>query len=278
MDLQFDHIIHYMDQPEQGMEELNKCGIHAVDGGSHEKRGSYNTLSYFGLSYIELLGINNKEIFTSSGAAKLAYSPFESIAKDNFREGFAKINLRTKNLEQLKRKLTNHGIKTNGPIPLSRRKPDGTLLEWELLYAGGHPGELPLPFFIDWGVSDEERCESLKQDGTIAAHPAGNLSLTSILFVVKDAKETAALWRTLFELEQGKAYLDDELHAECYPLKLGEVTFIFASPTGVGDISRALAEKGEHPYLVTIEGADESSAFNLFGARYQLNLSNSQKN
>ena len=40
MDLQFDHIIHFMDKPEDGMEELNKRGIHTVNGGSHEKRGS----------------------------------------------------------------------------------------------------------------------------------------------------------------------------------------------------------------------------------------------
>ena len=270
MNLQFDHIIHYMEKPEDGLEELNKRGIHSVNGGSHEKRGSYNTLSYFGLSYIELLGIYNQQLFKSSGAAQLTYSPFEDIAKNHFSEGFAKINLRTTDLYELARKLTCHGIKTNGPIQLSRRKPDGNLLEWELLYAGGHQGQLPLPFFIDWGVRDEERFESLKKDGTIKPHAAGDLSLDSILFAVRDAKETATLWKSLFELESGKMYIDETLQATCYPLKLGEMTFIFASPNQSGKLSQILEEKGEHPYMLTIKGANESTSFNIFGGNYQL--------
>ena len=270
MNLQFDHIIHFMDKPEDGMEELNKRGIHTVNGGSHENRGSYNTLSHFGLSYIELLGIYDQQLFANSGAAQLTYSPFEDIAKNHFSEGFAKINLRTTNLDEVARKLTSHGIKTNGPIPLSRRKPDGSLLEWELLYAGGHQGQLPLPFFIDWGVRDEERFESLKKDGTIRPHAAGDLSIDSILFAVRDAKETATLWKSLFELESGEVYIDETLQATCYPLKLGEMTFIFASPNQSGRLSQVLEEKGEHPYMLTIKGANESNSFNIFGGQYQI--------
>lgn len=270
MELQFDHIIHFMDKPEDGMDELNKRGIHTVKGGSHENRGSYNTLSYFGLSYIELLGIHDQQLFANSGAAQLTYSPFEDIAKNHFSEGFAKINLRTRNLEEVARKLTSHGIKTNGPIPLSRRKPDGSLLEWELLYVGGHSGQLPLPFFIDWGVSDQERFQSLKKDGTIKPYATGELSLSSILFAVRNAKETATLWESLFDLETGKVYTDETLQALCYPLKLGEMTFIFASPLQCGKLSQTLEENGEHPYILTMNGAKESTSFNIFGGHYQI--------
>lgn len=270
VDLQFDHIIHYMKNPEKGMDELNNQGIHSVNGGYHEKRGSYNTLSYFGLSYVELLGIQDEQVFSHADVTKIAYSPFEEIARNEFREGFAKINLRTSNLEELARKLESHGIKTNGPVSLSRRTPSGQLLEWKLLYAGGHPGQLPLPFFIDWGVSDKERYESLKKDGTIAPHQAGQLSLRSILFAVEDAKETAGLWQKLFELEAGTVYNDETLGAKCYPLQLEETTFIFASPLQAGTLSRALTEKGEHPFVVTIEGANEANSFTLFGGQYVL--------
>ncbi len=271
MGLQFDHIIHFMKEPERGMEELKKQGIHVVNGGFHENRGTYNTLSYFGLKYIELLGIHDQALFNHAGSSDFAYSPFEEIAKNNFREGFAKVNLRTTDLHALKEKLESHGIQTSGPFPLSRRRPDDSLLEWELLYAGGHEGELPLPFFIDWGARDEDRAEALKQDGTIAAHKAGDLKLSQILFVVKDAQKTAALWQRLFELEAEPSYTDHEFSATCYPAKLEDLTFIFASPLDeTGAAAQVLTEKGEHPHLITFTGAKEEHEFTMFGGHYRL--------
>ncbi|MFJ9815648.1 VOC family protein [Streptomyces sp. NPDC101151] len=41
-----------------------------------------------------------------------------------------------------------------GPIhPMSRRTPDGTLLEWRLTDSGSGPPAGPVPFLIDWGES-----------------------------------------------------------------------------------------------------------------------------
>lgn len=262
-----------MNKPEDGLEQLKKRGIHAVNGGRHEKRGSYNTLSYFDqLKYIEMLGIYDEKLFADAGAAELLYSPFQEIARNNYREGFAKVNLRTNDLHALKERLESHGVKTNGPVPLSRKKPDGTLLEWELLYAGDHPGELPLPFFIDWGVSDKEREAALRSDGTIARHEAGDLKFAEVIFAVNDGEEVSAFWKKLFDLTEAEPYVDEKLRARCFPLKLGDVTFIFASPLEKeeGAIKRALDENGEHPYIVTLTGAKEERSFTLFGGRYEL--------
>lgn len=269
MHLQFDHIIHFMKRPEDGMERLKQEGIHAVRGGVHEKRGSYNTLSHFGLSYVEMLGIFDERLFRETKATDLSFSPFQEIERNGFREGFAKICLRTDDLHALANKLQSHGIETNGPVPLSRKTPDGKLLEWELLYAGGHDGELPLPFFIDWGVTDEARYESLKTDGVIAEHPAGSLELAEITFLVRDGKAVSSLWQTLFELEAMPEYVDEGLKARCYPMKLKDVTFVFASPEE-GELKDVLEAKGEHPYRVVLTGANEERTITMRGGTYEL--------
>ena len=57
MSLQFDHFVHLTPDPTEAAKDFQKIGLHAVQGGKHEKLGTYNTLSYFDLSYVDLIGI-----------------------------------------------------------------------------------------------------------------------------------------------------------------------------------------------------------------------------
>lgn len=60
------------------------------------------------------------------------------------------------------------GIGSTGPIPLSRQRPDGVLLEWKLLFLKDHEFGGLLPFFIDWGDS-EHPAGALPSAGSLAA-------------------------------------------------------------------------------------------------------------
>jgi len=57
VEFSFDHLVHFVQNPLGAMEDAKKMGLHAFAGGNHEKWGTYNSLAYFGLSYIEFLGI-----------------------------------------------------------------------------------------------------------------------------------------------------------------------------------------------------------------------------
>ena len=54
-----DHIVHFVDNPEEAIKDLRKNGLHVVQGGRHEQWGTYNALCYFNTAYIELIGIHD---------------------------------------------------------------------------------------------------------------------------------------------------------------------------------------------------------------------------
>jgi hypothetical protein len=59
-------------------------------GGRHESWGTYNSLIYFGLSYIEFLGIENLFIAEKHEDNRLITQIVEQLSKEN-REGPARI-------------------------------------------------------------------------------------------------------------------------------------------------------------------------------------------
>ena len=60
--------------------------------------GTYNTLSYFGLSYIEQIAIYDRDLFEQ--AAQYPYSLHYTFKRDQERQGFSRIALRTKILRK----------------------------------------------------------------------------------------------------------------------------------------------------------------------------------
>ena len=57
----FDHLVHFVENPNEAIEVLKEKGIHAIKGGEHQNGQTYNTLSYFDLSYIEFIGVFDKQ-------------------------------------------------------------------------------------------------------------------------------------------------------------------------------------------------------------------------
>ncbi|QQK78672.1 VOC family protein [Salicibibacter cibi] len=269
MTLQFDHVIHYVHDAYDIKHSLQSQGLHAVNGGRHEHRGTYNTLLHFDLSYVEYLGIDDDDVFKRSKAQEITHSPFSTIAKDHFVEGFSRVALRTRNLEALAEKLQRKGLSVNGPVPLSRKQPDGKMLEWSLLFAADPHSDLPLPFFIDWQKSDEERRTELKHKDIITTHEAGPLSIAYLAMAVNDVDETVKKWSKWFDLEADVPTSDDTLNAKVRKLHLPGGDLLFAEPTGTGMVSDALNKRGERPFLLAFEGAENTNDQELRGGLYR---------
>ncbi len=201
-----DHIVHFVDKPEQLVEETKKIGLYTVNGGNHAMWGTYNSLSYFGLSYIEFIGIFDDELFEKS-----ALEPFtlhESYKKRNRQNGFTRIAIRTTTIEEDAQRLKNMGLEVYGPETFSRTRPDGSVLKWKLLHFGKANEDMEFPFFIQWEGSDEERYDELVKKGTIGEHPLGNLKIKEVSYVVYDlqvAKDWAAIFD--FDMEVEETYI-----------------------------------------------------------------------
>lgn len=268
MDFAFDHLVQFVDDPKEVIAILREKGIHAVEGGEHQNRPTYNTLSYFDLSYIEFISTNDRELLEQIEHPK--YSLMESIIKNGYTEGFARFVIRTTNIEEAAQYFRDQGLTVNGPVPLSRKRPDGSVLEWRLLFIGSENEELELPFIIQWNESDEERRNDLIDRGVIKPHPSGAV-FSHVTFAVRDLENTVEKWASRFDLTVGDAYIDKELQANCRTLKLPGGNLVFSSPIGDGVVSEVLKKRDEKPFQVSFSGGKETITFDFFGGSYKIN-------
>jgi hypothetical protein len=263
-----DHVVHFVSNPRNAAEELNKLGVHVVEGGRHTEWGTMNSLSYFGLSYLEFLGIEDERIAGRAGSNDLVRQAYADLAKG---EGIGRIAIRTDRIEETASRLKEKGYKVAGPFPGSRTRLDGITLKWSLLFieSKGRPTSLPLPFFIQWDQTDEERESDLIKQKALAPHPAGDLTIASVAFAVQNLAGTVHEWETIFGLVADRTYEDPALKANCTEVKLQGISLIFSSPNGEGTVSRVLDTRGERPFLLTFSGAKEEREIHLHGSLYR---------
>lgn len=241
MTLYFDHLVHQVESPENIKVFFNKRNVHTVNGGQHTMWGTYNTLSYFGLSYIEQIAIYDRDLFEQ--AALYPYSLHYTFKRDHERQGFSRIALRTKNIEDEGQRLRALGYEVYGPDACSRTRPDGTIIEWKLLHFGMPGLSVDFPFLIEWADDDEERLAQLKASGAIDEKQA--ITMESIQFFVKDVEETVQLWQKVLQLP------DFEQHEQFISLQLPNMRLDFYEEAAAS--SMTLGHLKEGPIGVTLK-------------------------
>ncbi|GAA0431545.1 hypothetical protein GCM10008983_05150 [Lentibacillus halophilus] len=147
--LALDHIIISAHNPEQAAQEFaNKYGITVVQGSEHPNWGTYNYLAYFRNDcYIEWIGIADWAVANQSTnpliqqlAGKLS----------NGTEGTIQYALRTDRMHAYIDHFHAQGIAYTGPFPGSRKRSDGQLLKWQMLFPSSESTENVWPFLIEW--------------------------------------------------------------------------------------------------------------------------------
>jgi hypothetical protein len=269
MKLAFDHLVFFSQQPKDALLPLQQMGIHAVMGGHHDTWGTYNSLSYFDLSYLEFLGIENIEIANTHEENRLVTGIVQKLAIEN-QDGPATIAIRTNQIDELALKFKLEGLKVYGPLPGQRVRGDGEVIRWQLLFAEDPSRELALPFFIQWEKPDGERYKDLTNQGLIGKHPAGSLQLDSIGFVVHHLEETVETWGKWLNLVQSEEFIDPTLNARCKKLELTGTDLLFCTPIGDGPAKKVLNEKGETPFLINISGAHQNQLMEMLGGYWRL--------
>ncbi|MFC4559920.1 VOC family protein [Virgibacillus kekensis] len=147
--LAIDHIVIVAHNPEQAAQKFeDEHSVKVIQGGKHDYWGTYNYLAYFdNNSYIEWIGLFDRKI-----AAKSDNPLIQEVveALDHNQEGIVQYALRTENMDGLVEHFSKAGISFTGPIPGSRNRPDGSTLEWRMLFPQSTKEE-ELPFLIEWG-------------------------------------------------------------------------------------------------------------------------------
>jgi hypothetical protein len=260
MHLLFDHVVHFIKKhPSEAVREMKERGWHAVMGGQHEMWGTYNSLLYAGLSYIEFLAVED------INTAEASDNPLIQLLLHD-KEGFGQICLRTDNIQALKENMDQKGFQTGEVIEAQRRRENGDLLQWKMLFIKNDEG-LPCPFFIQWGQPDDVRLHDLKEAGILSEEQATRRVL-SVHFGVKDMEKTVLNWATLLDKPASDTVEDKETGSRSRSIVLGSTELIFAEPTGPGLVADVIAKKEERPFMVTI--GESESTDNIFNGVYRL--------
>ncbi|MBM4760997.1 VOC family protein [Bacillus sp. B15-48] len=225
--LKWDHVVHYVNDLDESIRVFTDNGLAAFHGGSHVQWGTYNALSYFGLTYIEFLGIENRTLVEQTDSTHVVVK--DSLSYLPEQEAFSRVALRTDDIDELAVSLRAHGLKLSPIMDSKRVNAKGELIEWRMMTIQGDFHGLPYPFIIQWKGTDADRLESMTKSGTIQPHPAGETEIQEAVFYVKDAALTAKHWSELFGLNKVASSEEGEA-----TLQIGEQSFIFKNNAVVG--------------------------------------------
>lgn len=164
----FDHVVHCVRDLEKTRQLFNReLGVPTVRGGEHPAWGTWNALAYFGLSYIEWLGVKDPMQAQAADFGRLA---LRRLAAG---EGGSLFALRTSAMDRLAETWRMRGLSFQGPLDASRQRPDGTVIRWRMMFPedlSGRElahGDALLPFAIQWAEDDETREASLRSSGAV---------------------------------------------------------------------------------------------------------------
>ena len=163
MNLQFDHLVHTVYDPNAVRQHFaDAFGWRTVPGGKHIEWGTYNGLSYFGLSYIEWVGVFDEALAKTSEFGKWVLADLQRG------EGVKQFALRTRRMDEIAAAWRARGLNAVGPVQGLRQREDGTTLRWRLLFPARTDVEaFPLPFLIEWEQDDRQREAGLVVAGAL---------------------------------------------------------------------------------------------------------------
>ena len=142
-----DHIVYGAEDLQAGIEELaEQLGVRAAPGGKHVGRGTHNALlALGGDSYLEIIAPDPDQ---TKPASPLPFG-LDRVRLPRL-VGWA---TRVTDIERRALQARERGYDPSPVQTMSRRQPDGVLLEWRLTRHTPDPSRLVEPFLIDWGSS-----------------------------------------------------------------------------------------------------------------------------
>jgi hypothetical protein len=141
-----DHILWAV--PDLGAGEkiiLNLTDVAPARGGSHPGFGTRNSL--MGLDsgiYFEIISPDPAQDLKGNRGCRIAAL---------VRPGIMTFAIRSDDLDALSAAARREGLSLQGPVAMSRDRPDGVRLEWSILYLEDSRFGEAIPFVIDWGIS-----------------------------------------------------------------------------------------------------------------------------
>lgn len=232
---------------------LAAFGLQPQYGGAHAN----------GVTHMALLGFADGsylELIAPLKPGQTGGAHWGALMKE--RAGCCAWAVRVENIGAEVSRLRSLGIEVNGPIPGSRKRPDGKILEWEIAVPGpGEPGAL-LPFMIQdhtprqWRVPPSPKITN-----------GGLTGIAAVLLAVKDIRMAGELFRQAYGWKMPPIAADPEFGEIMY---FPGTPVILASPVHADSwLARRLQKFGNRPAAFLLGSRDLHAA----GTRFHLSTS-----
>jgi catechol 2,3-dioxygenase-like lactoylglutathione lyase family enzyme len=241
----FDRLVIAVRDLEAASERFRALGFEARAGGEHPGQGTQNAIIRFGLDYLELLAVRDEAEARSgslSGKALVEY-----LRRHEW--GMAGYALATDDIERDATRLQSSGMPLVGPFAMSRRRPDGSTLAWQLLIPGETPWRKPWPFLIQWETPDAERLR-VEQPG---AHPNGVTGVLGVLVTTGDLATTTNFYERQLGLPR---YPAPELESFGAVFSAGRTFVALGALADVAPSQQALETESDGVFSVTLAARD----------------------
>ncbi|MDX2381406.1 MAG: VOC family protein, partial [Acidimicrobiia bacterium] len=148
---ELDHLVYAVPDLERAGDEFAAAtGVRPAYGGAHPGMGTHNSLVSFGSSYLELIAPDPGQ--PDPGRPR----PFgiDDLGEDERLVTFAVHPVDGESIDGLVAGARAAGYDPGDPIAMSRVRPDGVELRWNLTFPPAAAGDGLIPFVIDWGNTE----------------------------------------------------------------------------------------------------------------------------
>ena len=154
--MKLDHIMFAVSDLDAGIEQIkNLTGVSAEFGGSHAGAGTRNALLSFGNEqYLEIIAPDPVQNITGNGVTGAGVTGTMAAELLSLPCGYIRTwAVATKDFTPVVLVLERFGY-GHHMIEMSRTRPDGVQLAWQILFVTHQPHGLAMPFFINWQDSE----------------------------------------------------------------------------------------------------------------------------
>lgn len=230
-------------------------GLAFTGGGRHEAMGTHNRLAFLGDTYVELIGVFDRELVLSSRTFAVGNAALTHL--ETHGEGLVTFALATDDVGRDVARLQAAGSPIGGPVAGSRVRRDGEAVRWVCAFPELGPDRPP--FLIEHEDVGAEWGEAARKARAAYRHPGGGrLRLASLDLPVEDAAAVAREYGTVL----GIAF------SERWRVVLGDQAIVLGSDAGGGQ--RAGADRlGEPVVVLTGEPIAEPLELVRLGIRWR---------
>ncbi len=214
-----------------------RIGLSVQEGGRHTGFGTDNAVVRFGLDYLQIASIVDRDEAAATGMKR---APMLRLLAQR-RGGWLAYGMATDDIDALAERFRQVGLDAVGPYAMRRERPDGRVLRWRLLQPGGTALRRPWPFFIQWDTPDAE----LLAAEPLARHELGATKVTGVSVIVSELKAAQYLYGEQLGLKYEGCGAHDTPGASAACYSLGHFRVELIAPTAPGPMLDRLERQGE---------------------------------